>query len=233
MEVQVARDYLDYLQAFGGLASLVIALVAAWFAWRSASSSEESAEAAERTAEAAEVTADAAKRETDLLVAEHERVPDVAVSLYIENMSTEPSGEVHVWVKLEAYNTGDRVAEGAFCALFAPRAVELRDCAPNGDLRVADTPVPQSSEKLNIDGETADTHSLNLRKDLLPHIAELRHVRMTFHKPGRYQILGGVRHPDIPNGEVRIIEEILIPKVESEPPALTEPEPGTGDSASV
>lgn len=51
--VEVARDCLDYIEAFGSLGSLLLAVVAAAFAWRSASDSSRSADAAEQTADAA------------------------------------------------------------------------------------------------------------------------------------------------------------------------------------
>ena len=50
MELEVSKDWLDYVEAFGGVLSLVIAGVAAWFAWRSGKDSKQSADAAERTA---------------------------------------------------------------------------------------------------------------------------------------------------------------------------------------
>jgi hypothetical protein len=51
--VEVARDWLDYVEALGAIGSLVLAIVAAVFAWRSANDSSRSARAAEETAEAA------------------------------------------------------------------------------------------------------------------------------------------------------------------------------------
>ena len=51
--IEVARDWLDYAEAIGALASLLLAAIAAAFAWRSASDSNRSATAAEQTATAA------------------------------------------------------------------------------------------------------------------------------------------------------------------------------------
>lgn len=53
MKVEVIPDCLDYVEAFGALGSLALALVAAWFAWKSAHDSGRSASAAEATANAA------------------------------------------------------------------------------------------------------------------------------------------------------------------------------------
>jgi hypothetical protein len=50
---EVARDWLDYAEAAGALVSLLLAGIAAAFAWRSASDSNRSAVAAEQTAAAA------------------------------------------------------------------------------------------------------------------------------------------------------------------------------------
>jgi hypothetical protein len=51
--IEVARDWLDYVEVFSGLGSLALAILAAWFAWRSAGESSRSASAAEHTAKAA------------------------------------------------------------------------------------------------------------------------------------------------------------------------------------
>jgi hypothetical protein len=53
MTIEVARDWLDYVEAIGAGGSLLLAGIAAWFAWRSAGDSSRSAAAAELTAEAA------------------------------------------------------------------------------------------------------------------------------------------------------------------------------------
>jgi hypothetical protein len=53
MEFEVARDWLDYAEAIGAGASLLLAGIAAWFAWRSANDSARSSAAAELTAKAA------------------------------------------------------------------------------------------------------------------------------------------------------------------------------------
>ncbi|GEM_PF-3950523 len=51
--IEVARDWLDYVEAIGALGSLLLAAIAAVFAWRSANDSSRSADAAEETATAA------------------------------------------------------------------------------------------------------------------------------------------------------------------------------------
>ncbi len=51
--IEVARDWLDYVEAFGAAGSLALAVVAAIFARRSANDSSRSAKAAEQTAVAA------------------------------------------------------------------------------------------------------------------------------------------------------------------------------------
>jgi hypothetical protein len=53
MIVEVTRDWLDYVEAIGAAGSLLLAGIAAWFAWRSAGDSSRSATAAELTAKAA------------------------------------------------------------------------------------------------------------------------------------------------------------------------------------
>jgi len=52
--IEVARDWLDYVEAVGALGSLALAVVASAFAWRSSRDSGRSARAAEQTAKAAE-----------------------------------------------------------------------------------------------------------------------------------------------------------------------------------
>ncbi|MGN6816894.1 MAG: hypothetical protein ACTHK3_12555 [Solirubrobacterales bacterium] len=51
--IEIARDWLDYAEAIGAVVSLLLAAIAAAFAWRSASDSSRSATAAEQTATAA------------------------------------------------------------------------------------------------------------------------------------------------------------------------------------
>lgn len=64
VKVEVARDWLDYAQAFGGLGSVVLALAALVLAIRSAQDSGRSADAAERTAQAAGEEAELSRKMT-------------------------------------------------------------------------------------------------------------------------------------------------------------------------
>ena len=149
MEVTVAHDWLDYVQAFGGVAAVVIAIVAAWFAAKSARDASRSSEAAGRTADAAERTADAAeetaeaskvetehsqklleqmqiqlelqKKEHELIMEERNLRPELHPILSVEKMETSAAGPTSVQVKFGSRNSGRETAEQALLLQLVAR----------------------------------------------------------------------------------------------------------------
>lgn len=240
MEVAIGRDWLDYVQALGGIVGVLIAVVAAWFAATSARDAARSSESARRTADAAERTADAAEEtaasskleaehsqklleqvqiqlelqqeEHAVLMAESKRQPKVRPVLSMEKMETSAAGPTSVFFQFGGGNDGSKTAEQALLLLLTPRTVELASCNLDGSNPKSILPTDQDYT-LEANGEQVLSHSLNKTRDLRPNISELEGARLTFTKPGHYEIRLKVTHHSIEGGSLQVEETITIPTV--------------------
>ena len=169
IEIEVAKDWLDYVAAFGAVAAIFIAAVAIFLAARSAISAARSAEAAQWTAEAALSEAEQVKRLVGRLIERGPAAPggsENGGALQSKQAApvTQPKLGATLSIALELHsrsviaratveNSGDGPVENVLVSFLAPHTVPFREFGREG--RVGEERI-LGSEAPGVELTTAD-----------------------------------------------------------------------------
>lgn len=144
--VHLAHDWLDYVAAFAGIGSLVLAFVAASLAFRSKADAGRSADAAERTAGAAaatvRLTATMERRSDEQLqimrdehrafMEEQQRRPQIEPVLELGGPGVHLP--LNVPIRSGATNVGTLTARGVLIMTVVPQGVEVMRLDGDGNV---------------------------------------------------------------------------------------------------
>lgn len=239
MEVTVARDWLDYVQASLTLLSLGLAGGAVWFARKSVDDASSAANSAHETVETsqaiaghsqatAEHSAEMAKHAAESVALQREehqafieaqnKKPDINVILELKSLETQNDGTTIATMRWGAVNVGTKTAENALMIILSSTSTQIQQCDSNGSHRRPVAVAVQTDHKVIVNGESVEAHSWNEDASLRPHIRETRTSALTFAEPGEYEIQVLVRHPEIESGSASASDTIRVPKVALQAP---------------
>ena len=236
--LHVANDWLDYVAAFAGAGSLVLAAVAVLVAVRSKRDAQRSADAAEQTAKSAvattKLTVQMEQRGAEQLqimrtehaafMKEQQRRPEVVPVLEFAGIPN-PARPLEVLIRSGATNVGARTAESVLIMTLVPQGVGLRRATHEGR-PIGELPLePQREQQLLRKGMQYPADGLGVRADVTPHVFHTDHFLLTFPEPDIYEIATRCLHMDIANGKNWTVAQINLFAV---PPQWTQAQRETG-----
>jgi hypothetical protein len=222
-------DSLDYVAAFGGVGSAVLAVVAIVLAVRAGKDARRSADAAERTAAAASASTRLAEESTAhareqleieraraaALAAEQNRRPKVEPSIEILVQDWSAADTPFVVVQIGAINRGDKTASDAHAILFMPAAISVHRCDEKGENRFAAQTVTQTGHQLKaaFDGRVShDVHSVDWALTLKQGgTRQVTWYRLGLPAAGEYTLAFRVLHEDLQDGAETATHVLTIP----------------------
>lgn len=239
VEVEIARDWLDYVQAAGVLVSLLLAAGALVYAKKSSDAASESAHAAETTAAAATQEANQTRELLRLATDQHERLvsesrrrPLFAPPALAFRTTLDPSeltlGQIasmgRSWDDLGRHaelwpavfsvsfeNVGSKAADRALARVAVPVGVGLWRSGPRGEH--PENVDLQPVETLTLRTPTGDSavhaHAWRI-PDLPPRQGETLHVLLVFPRLGDYEAELQAQHEDADPAAQRFL--ISVPR---------------------
>jgi hypothetical protein len=224
VEVEIARDVVDYAEAAGVLVSLVLAAGALIYAKKSSDAASGSARAAEVTASAATQEAEQTRELLRLAADQHERLvressrrPRIAAPSLEFQATVDPGEltlgqiaamrhplhelgqEIRLWpvvVRASFENIGDKAADQTLARFLVPTAVGLWPSGPRGE-HVEDVDLHRDALALRAGGTESAAHAHAWRiRHFPPGQPEALHVLLVFPEPGDYEAELQTQHPD-------------------------------------
>jgi hypothetical protein len=219
--VHVAHDWLDYVAAFAGIGSLVLAAVAAGVAIRSKRDAERSANAAERIARSAsataELTVEMEKRGAEQLgimrtehaafMAEQQRRPEVEPVLEIAGAPNQLA-PLNVLIRSGATNVGLRTANQVLILTLVPMGIRVFRADPKGVPLEEIKLFPQREQTLQRRGAQYPAEGFGVKVDVVPAVFQVDHLLLVFPEPDVFEIATRCFHQDIPDGPAWAVAEI-------------------------
>jgi hypothetical protein len=218
VKVQIARDWVDYVQAVGVLVSLVLAGGALIYAKKSSTAAAESAEAAATTAAAATQEAEQTRELLRLASDQHQRLvreasrrPVLATPVLLFRASIDPDQltlgqimsmgalalsdpvgeEVRLWpvvVKAVFENVGDKPADQTLARVSVPVEVGLWRAGPDGE-HPQDVDLHDEDVNLSVPSGDSRAHAHSWRiQHLPPAQPEALHLLLVFRDPGDHEV---------------------------------------------
>jgi hypothetical protein len=225
VKTEIARDWVDYVEAVGVLVSLLLAAGALIYARKSSDAARGSAEAAETTAAAATQEAEQTRELVRLATDQHERLvressrrPVLAAPELSLQAMIDPGGltmgqiasmghrlhdlgqEIRLWplvVRASFENIGDRAADRALARFLVPAEVGLWRSGPGGE-HPEDVDLHGDGLTLSASGEASIAHAHAWRiQHLPPGQPEALHVLLVFREPGEYEAELQAQHEEV------------------------------------
>lgn len=249
MEIEVARDWVDYVQAGGVLVSLVVAFIALVYAKKSADSAADSSAAAETTATAAAQEAEQTRELVDIARDQHARLlaessrrpvfepPALEIVRRIDpsqltvdemrGLNRRPnamSGLRPVLVRASFQNVGDKAADRTLAHFIVPAGVSFHRSSATGQQREV---VDLHQHEVELDSPVGDApaygHSWRI-PTFPPFQPEALHALLIFQAEGEYEVELAAAHEEASPMSQRFLIRIR-PDFEAVVPAPT-PTPG-------
>jgi hypothetical protein len=177
--------WVEYVAAFGGLAGVALALVAAWFAWKSGSAAERTAAAAEEESRVSRELLSMQRHEHAAFMEDRARVPRLEVSARSVGTVDLGAGGHRALVVLQWDNTGTKAVTRVGVNLSVPVDVKLWRSDSSGE--VSELPgkwlLPAPGDILNTG---LGSHYLARTVEAPLGVSMLMHIALDVPAAGRY-----------------------------------------------
>jgi hypothetical protein len=221
--------WIEYVGAFGGLAGVALAMVAAWFAWKSGAEAKRTADAAERTASAAEDESRVSRELIEIQRAEHAafieeraRAPQLTARCRVHlDLDVEGAAARRVILEIGWDNSGSKSLERAGFNLIVPDDVVI--WLSDGHGNVSSLPsgwlMPAPLHELS---KGKASHYLTRTVDAPLHQHTVMHVGLDIPVPGRYPLEYKIFQHELSGGGFR---SVMLLTVSADRPATLTPLP--------